>query len=158
MFYKEKKDDGISVYEYYPFGGLECDVFPYKEQIAEIASGKGVFEKELRHGVDVVGSLCHDHAERTDISATSSLCVNVHEFDILRMEHGIRQGLALVVDQCTNHVVFLFDLLIVQYVRQGSALRIVLVLARISAVDLYLFHSRVYDYVICTVLFCEEQD
>lgn len=48
MFYKEKKDDGISVYEYYPFGGLECVVFPYKEQIAEIFSAHAKKVNERR--------------------------------------------------------------------------------------------------------------
>lgn len=49
LFYKERKDNGISVYEFYPLVGLNNKALSYEEQIAEIiiAHGKRVQERRL---------------------------------------------------------------------------------------------------------------
>ena len=36
LFFREKKDNGLSVYDYYPLVSLECKAFSYKDQIEEI--------------------------------------------------------------------------------------------------------------------------
>lgn len=55
LFYKEAKNNGITVYEYYPLVSLDCICLSYKEQIAEILSthkenaNEPVFSRGLGH-------------------------------------------------------------------------------------------------------------
>jgi len=63
LFYKETKDDGISVYEYYPLVALDNKSLSYKKQITEILKQHNEDSKDYRYseehrGIGHAGVYC----------------------------------------------------------------------------------------------------
>ena len=68
LFYRYKKDDGISVYEYYPLVGLDNKALSYKTQIAEILREQNKHAEENRfdsepRGIGHSGVYCTGYEE-----------------------------------------------------------------------------------------------
>ena len=74
LFYRETKDNGLSVYEYYPLVGLDNKALSYKEQIAEILRQHKKDAEEYRYsehgGIGHSGLYCttkdHDKDEKDE--------------------------------------------------------------------------------------------
>lgn len=71
LFHKENKEDGLSVYEYFPLKGLDNKALSYKEQIVEILRAHNKFEEECsyireRRGIGHSGVYCSDYEKNED--------------------------------------------------------------------------------------------
>lgn len=71
LFFKEEKDNGISVYEYYPLIGLNNKALSYKEQIVEIFKAHKGKDDDYRNerdseGIGHSGLYCLGHEKNED--------------------------------------------------------------------------------------------
>jgi hypothetical protein len=71
LFFMDEREDGISVYEYYPLAGLDNKALSYREQIAEILKAHKKFEDECcqqaeSRGIGHSGLYCTAGAEDED--------------------------------------------------------------------------------------------
>ena len=70
LFYRETKDNGLSVYEYYPLVGLDNKALSYKEQIAEILRQHKKDAEEYRYsehsGIGHSGVYCTTKGHEKD--------------------------------------------------------------------------------------------
>ena len=78
LFYRHKKDNGISVYEYFPLVGLDNKALSYKEQIAEILRQHKKDAEEYKYTSDARG-IGHAGVYCTDFEKNENYADNKFE-------------------------------------------------------------------------------